>query len=212
MPLYLAAQWIATCGGTIEISPQDPSVWQVAFEQLIASDQVTITGVRDGTREKLDGHIFAAIPVDYPFADASFEMILSEELYLSSCVYIDEDHWRKGWNDSLQTRQGCKWSKLMALKSDVARWWTFTSATPRGESASPGRTGAPGRPTSMHLIEAEHAARWDRGEAASSVAAESRALQAWFKLAHPHSPPPTSDTIENKIRAEHRKRKTEARN
>src|SRR5262249_51441301 len=44
MPLYCAAQWIATRGGTLEIDPSDLSVWQDAFAQLlprIASDEVT---------------------------------------------------------------------------------------------------------------------------------------------------------------------------
>jgi hypothetical protein len=69
MPLYFAAQWIATRGGRVEIDPSDLSVWQDAFAQLlprIASNEVTVTGMRDGQREKLEGHIFAGILVDFP--------------------------------------------------------------------------------------------------------------------------------------------------
>ena len=111
MPLYSAAQWIATRGGTVEINPSDSSVWQNAFAQLlarIASEEVTVSGMRDGEQEKLKEQIFAGIPVDFPFHDTPFNLLLGEELYLSSCVYIDEEHWQQGSNDSLQTRHGCK--------------------------------------------------------------------------------------------------------
>jgi hypothetical protein len=126
MPLYLAAQWIATCGGTLEIDPSDLAAWQNAFSQLlsrIASEEVAVTGVRKGEREKLAGQLFANMQVDYPFSDTPISLLVSEELYLSSCVYLDDEHWQTGWNDALETRQGPKWSKLMVLKSDVARCW-----------------------------------------------------------------------------------------
>src|SRR5262245_54940762 len=149
MPLFSAAQWIATRGGTVEINPGDLSVWQDAFAQLlarIASEEVTVTGMRDGEREKLQAHIFAGIPVDFPFHDTPFDLLLSEELYLSSCIYIDEEHWQQGLNDSLQTRQGCKWSKLMVLKSDVARYWPFCiSQGATRDRPQIRHTGAPGR-------------------------------------------------------------------
>jgi hypothetical protein len=54
MPLYCAAQWIATRGGTLEIDPSDLSVWQDAFAQLlprIASNEMTATGMRNSQRE-----------------------------------------------------------------------------------------------------------------------------------------------------------------
>jgi hypothetical protein len=65
-------------------------------------------------------------------------------------------------------------------------------------------TGTPGRPTSMHLIRAEHRRRLDAGEAHHSVAEEARHLAAWFAAAHPNAPQPTPKTIENGIRATHR--------
>ena len=65
MPLSLAARWIATSGGAVELDPRVPSdlsKWQDAFAELllrIASEEVTIIGIRDGEREKLSGLIFA---------------------------------------------------------------------------------------------------------------------------------------------------------
>ena len=127
MPLYCAAQYIATRDGTVEIDPNELSVWQGAFEQLltrIASGEVTTIGVRDGAREKLEAHMFASIRVAFPFqCPPPLDLLESEELYLWSSFYIDEEEWQSGWNDALETRYGVKWSKLMVLKSDVARYW-----------------------------------------------------------------------------------------
>jgi hypothetical protein len=212
MPLYCAAQWIATRSGTVEIDPSDLSVWQDAFAQLlprIASDEVTATGMRDGQRENLEGHIFAGILVDFPFHDTPSNLLFSEELYLRSRVYIDEEHWQKGWNDVLETRHGCKWSKLMVLKSDVAKCWPFAESA--ALTSPPYETGAPGRPTSMQLVAAEHSARWDRGEALESMGAEAEVLARWLKEAHPKAPRLKPKTIRNNLGAEHRRRKGSAR-
>jgi len=211
MPLYCAAQWIATEGGSIEIEPRDVAVWKDAFSALLArmaSEEATVTGMRDGVREKIAGHLFASIQIDYPFSDTPFDLLVSEELFLSSCVYLDEANWRKGFDDRLESRWGVKWSKLMVLKSEVARWWPFESATPKKpDAAIPVRTGAPGRPSYMHLVLIEHSARWDRGETEGGIGAEARALRAWFDKAHPSLPPPSTVTIETRIRDDYWKRK-----
>jgi hypothetical protein len=212
IPLYCAAQWIATRGGTVEIDPGDLTVWQDAFAQLlprIASDEVTVTGLQEGQREKLEGHIFAGILVDFPFHDTPFNLLISEELYLSSCVYIDEEHWQKGWNDVLETRHGAKWSKLLVLKSDVAKCWPFAESA--GITSAPYQTGAPGRPTSMQLVAAEHRVRWDRGEALERIGAEAQALAQWLRETHPSAPQLTAKTIRNNLSAEHRQRTSAAR-
>jgi hypothetical protein len=207
MPLYCAAQWIATRGGTADIDPSDLSAWEDAFAQLlagIASEQVTITGICNGERKKLEGHLFAGIRVDYPFHDTPIELLTSEELYLSSRVYIDEVQWHKDSNDSLETSRGCEWSKLMVVRSQVAQYWPFSAALAR-------RTGAPGRPSSMDLVEAEHRARWDRGEAKPSIGAEAPILSEWLKIKHPNEPQLKPKSIANRLRYEHRKRAAEAR-
>jgi len=136
MALYCAAQWIATRGGTLEINPLDEGLWREAFKDLldrIASEDVKVVGVRDGVPEHISGIHFASCSVHYPFSD----IILSEELCLVSRVYIDDEHWRGGFNDCLEDRRGVRWGRLMVLKADVAHCWPFAIAQDH-------RTGAPG--------------------------------------------------------------------
>jgi len=140
-------------------------------------------------------------------------LILSEDLYLASCTYINEERWRAGWDDSLQNRRGVKVARIQVLKTHVVRWWPFGLVEAAAEtSAVAPTTGKPGRPSSMHLIEDEHRARWKRGEALAGVAAEARALYRWFRKTHPDKEPPKAETIANRIRPEHRRRKTTPRN
>ena len=57
MPLSSAAQWIATAGGAASFDPLDVSVWQSAYSDLlarIASDEIKVIGVRDGTTEPIN--------------------------------------------------------------------------------------------------------------------------------------------------------------
>jgi hypothetical protein len=185
MPLYCAAQWIATHGGAVKFEPTDVPIWEDAYSQLlarIASNEVSITGMRDGVRQKIEGFLFAAIPVSYPFVDTPIELLLGDEMYLSSYTYLDEEHWKKGFDDSLQDRQGTKWSKLLALKSDVARWWTFKNEHVLPET----HTGAPGRPSAMHLIELEYDARIARGEAKGRISEVASELATWAKATYPN--------------------------
>src|SRR5262245_2814555 len=57
-------------------------------------------------------------------------------------------------------------------------------------------TGAPGRPSSMYLVEAEFGLRCTAGELEEKLGPQARALAAWFKLNHPDKPAPTAKTIE----------------
>jgi hypothetical protein len=68
-------------------------------------------------------------------------------------------------------------------------------------------TGAPGRPSSMHLVVAEFARRCREFEILPSLRAEAERLEAWFKGNHPNAPRPTVRTIENRIRHEYRRAK-----
>jgi hypothetical protein len=210
MPLYCAVQWIATKGGSITFDPRDTSNWHAPYAELLAhmaSDEVAVTGVRDGIGQKVDPHLFASLAIDYPFTDADFDLILSNELYLSSCQFINDEHWRKGFNDNLRSRRGVQWSRLQVLKADVARWWPFGLGEKESAENEPiYKTGAPGRPTSMQLVEAEHAARWERDEALESMVAESEALAAWLNEKHPKAPRLKPKTIRNNLAAAHRGR------
>jgi hypothetical protein len=198
-PLYCAAQWIATAGGTLQFDPGDTSIWEGAYRKLldaIASEIIDVTGICNGIRERLDGRIFASLNVDYPYSEPSTSLILGEEMYLSSTPYIDEEHWHHGFDDSLQDRNGARWVKLMVRKSDVAQTWPFDNTAVR--------TGAPGRPTPMHLVVEQHRERIKRGEIESSVSREAEHLEHWLATTHPGRPQVKAGTIENSIRAAHR--------
>ncbi len=67
------------------------------------------------------------------------------------------------------------------------------------------RTGAAGRPTSKQLVGLEHQRRLLAREAHQSVAQEARYLAAWLSARHPAAPAMSAGTVENAIRAEHRR-------
>jgi hypothetical protein len=203
MPLSCAVQWIATHGGTLEINPLDEGLWREAFKDLrdhIASGDVKVVGERpDGVSEDISGAHFASCSVDYPFSD---RRILGNEFCLVSHPYLDDEHWRHGFDDRLENRRGVRWRRLQALKADVARCWPF------GKSQDH-RTGEPGRPSGMYLVKEEHRRRFQRGVAQTRVAPEARDLAEWFRAKHPDAPPLKAKTIENNIRSEHRQRVAE---
>jgi len=101
---------------------------------------------------------------------------LGDELYLCSYSFIDHEHWQKGFDDSLKIGAEIEWSKVMVLKSDVAKIWPFSASAHHQDSSPSIRTGAPGRPTPMHLIVAEHRKRLASGKAEMNVTAESERL------------------------------------
>lgn len=113
---------------------------------------------------------------------------------------MDEELWQKGFNDRLETRQGSRWSKLMVLKSDVLKLWSF------GDSAM--RTGVAGRPTPIHLVLEEHERRLAQGGFEQSVRAEAAHLANWLASTHSGLPRLSPGTIENRIRSRHRKATT----
>jgi len=84
-----------------------------------------------------------------------------------------------------------------------------TPATPDAEAPPDEpdayRTGAAGRPTSKQLVGLEHQRRLLAGEAHQSVAQEAKHLAAWLAARHPTAPVMSDGTVENAIRAEHRR-------
>lgn len=90
MPLFCAAQWIATKGWTQSVDPTDVAVWQSVYRTLldsVASEQVKVIGLKDGRREPVAGFHFAGCRIAYPYAEASLELIMSEVMYLQSYSY-----------------------------------------------------------------------------------------------------------------------------
>ena len=62
-------------------------------------------------------------------------------------------------------------------------------------------SGAPGRPTSKHLVLAEYLRRAEAGESCSSITEEGKALSAWLSATHSLLTPMMPRTVENTIRA-----------
>ena len=202
MPLYCAAQWIATEGGARDFAPTYSAIWERAYADLLAhisTDQVAVTGVRGGAREELGGYLFASIAVSYPFADTSFDLLVSDELHLELRAYLDDEHWRNGFDDHLRDRHGIRWSQLMVPKTDVARCWPFSNGKPVET-----HSGAPGRPSAMHLVIAEYRARKARGEADGRLHVIASELAEWASARYPGLRTPKAGTIANALRTEHR--------
>jgi hypothetical protein len=72
------------------------------------------------------------------------------------------------------------------------------------------KTGAPGRPSSMHLVEREYRARGDRGDTNARIGEEAKVLSEWLQTTHPDAPRLTPKTIANQLRHEHRERMRKA--
>ena len=172
MPLYCAAHWIATRGGSQEINPLDEAIWREAFKDLrdrIASGDVKVVGERpDGVSEDISGAHFASCSVDYPFSDRRRldfnDRVLGNEFCLVSRPYIDDEYWRRGFDDRLENRRGVRWRRLQARKADVARCWSFATAQDHGTGAPPTHTPAvqptqPGERTPRKLPLRERARR-----------------------------------------------------
>ena len=204
MPLFCAAQWIATEGGTLDIDPADSEAWRTAFDQLldrISSNEVQISGMRENAREIIDGVVFAGCQIDYPFSDDATGLGWSEAYYIQSYPYIGDEHWRKGFDDSLRNCDGARWTQLMVAKGDVRSHWPFRTAHDTS-------TGLPGRPAkARHLIGDEMQRRAEESRLAASLAQEAKALLGWLISSHPAVARPTERTIANNIRSEYRRLK-----
>jgi hypothetical protein len=62
-------------------------------------------------------------------------------------------------------------------------------------------TGAPGRPSSKHLVKPELRRRAENGLLLSTLTEEAGHLSRWLEETHPGAPPMTQKTIENSLRA-----------
>ncbi len=91
----------------------------------------------------------------------------------------------------------------LALSEADARAWMdrYDEEKPSVEP-DPYRTGAPGRPSIMHLIldEFRRRANGNDTELKPTLAAEARSLRDWAAEKHPKAPKTSARTIENKIR------------
>jgi hypothetical protein len=71
---------------------------------------------------------------------------------------------------------------------------------------NPFRSGAPGKPSAIRIVEREHQRRLASGETIKSVGKEAACLKDWLDNHYPDAPETTKKTIENRIRGAHRGR------
>jgi len=71
------------------------------------------------------------------------------------------------------------------------------------------RTGAAGRPTSMHLIEAEMRRRFDAREQLPTMRQEAEHLSQWLPMEHPLAAPTKPKTIKNQLGARYKQLKAQ---
>lgn len=204
MPLYCAAQWIATEGGQRHFDPTDVAQWRPAYRDLleaISSEAVRIVGVSDHRTIPVPPYLFAGIRVEHPHEEMDLDTLFSDELVLRSYPYVDEEHWLKGGDDALVDRRGDRWSRLMVEKSDVRTLWQF-AATPQTS------TGLPGRPAlSRHLIDDELQRRGLANELEGTLREQAGVLVAWLRVTYPKHQPPKPRVVENNIRVEYHRLK-----
>jgi hypothetical protein len=99
--------------------------------------------------------------------------------------------------------------RLLVSLHDLKDWllrerrWEYTPKTAADRHPAPteppASTGAPGRPSSMHLVLQEFERRRKSGVTEVSRQKEAYALEAWLKGNHPNAPTLTAKTIRNKL-------------
>jgi hypothetical protein len=210
IPLYCAAQWIASRGGAEDFDPLDLPRWKTAYEELLArmaSEDVRVVGKANGVRELVAGVNFVACPINYPFQDTDLGLLFGSDLYLLSYPYCGDEDWNKGMDDSLWIHRKPRWSGLMVEKNAIAKYWPYA---PEGGGAPPEtmKTGAAGRPSVMHLLRNELTKRHREGRTEASLAAQAEVLRRWVTEQHPSLPCPAQTTTENGLRALYRATRT----
>ena len=120
--------------------------------------------------------------------------MMGEAVYLQCYPFTDDEQWRRQFHDSLVTRHKDHWTHLVVEKGDVRALWPFGST----ELV---RSGAPGRPTSMHIVFAELERRADAGTLSDSIVQESKDLSRWLGSNHGDKPQAKPKSIEAAIRA-----------
>jgi len=106
------------------------------------------------------------------------------------------------------------WEQIVPQFRSAALLKAFPSRDSMAEEvrASRSRTGAPGRPTSMHLIKKEFERRAAAGSLDDQLAAVAQSLVNWLKETHPAEPQMTPKTVENNLRVAFRHANATPRN
>jgi hypothetical protein len=202
IPLYCAAQWIATGGGERTFDPTDRSIWQPAIDDLLAhaaAGELAVTGTCQGQREPIATHLFIDCQVCYPLEN-ELPFACGEDLYLRLCPYLDDEHWHRGFNDALLHRSEERWSRLMVSRLDVRRIWPFEL-----DDTVPRRPGRPARVDDAFL--AEWTRRLDARDLEATLARQADVLIAWYRKHFSHKRAPVRSTVTKQIGRKYREAK-----
>ena len=213
--LCSALHWIMTEAGRRTGHLDDGDAWAAAVKRLLpllSTGEVQVIGKpkSGGAFKPIEGHTFAAVIVAQPLRDR-FSVIARDDPLISCIPYAGEELWLRDFNDHfyLEKSGPASWTHLQVKKSDVLREIEF-DAPPEAQPSSMYETGAPGRPSSMHLVRQEFSARYERGETAETMAREADALANWLRTSHPKAAPVSPKTIKNQLGSEFRKRRLDA--
>ena len=124
---------------------------------------------------------------------------ISSKEVLSALNGLDVDETLAYWKEQQFLVISKDGALEFAKRSSLAApsWWAGENLIP------PSRSGAPGRPTSRHLVEQQAERRRESGEVLKSVSAEGEALAQWLTKSYPAHPQMTGGTIANCIRSDH---------
>lgn len=115
---------------------------------------------------------------------------------------VPSDWWKRDIVAHL--RNGEIWERPARDHPPGLRRWSAVQVMPSDadavETSAPLFSGAPGRPSSMHLIKREIRRRAKLGLLESSLNLESEALAIWLEEAYPEAHPTAPKTIQNRLR------------
>jgi hypothetical protein len=203
MDLTYAACWIATEGGKVSFFYREKEVWRSAFDKLlptVASGEIEVIGRQNGgLPAPIMGTLFASITVEYPYHDeVRLNLMWGEKPYVRCWGGWDNE--REHGVDELWVGDGDfpAYSYLQVRKKHVFKLWPFES------NQAQYRTGEPGRPSPMPLVEQELRSRLDQNITESTLTDEAIYLFDWLKKNHPGAPPLKPKTIRNRMASMYR--------
>ncbi len=207
--------WIASSGAPRDCDDDDLESAAKTLLRQVRSKEATLTAWgrqrSNLSKEEIPRNVLA---------DAMPFLGMDEHKFFSSAPCV---HWNSTLDnertDVIEDKSGARtWCDISIELEDMLRLWpkmqvkatlpTEGPVTIGADSAedplAPYKTGAQGRPSPIQLIEREAERRRASGEALEKLTDEARYLSDWCARQHPNAPTPTSKTIENRIRPDHR--------
>jgi hypothetical protein len=135
VPLCSVLHWIMTEAGKKPQYLEDMQSWKAAIGKLfplIETGEIQIVGKRpDAQTKPIDGVNFVGICFGSPL-QGSPDLIYGDNPWIDFAPYIDEAHWRGGFNDCMYLSKAgpASWTHLQVKRADVLRHITFEAAMP----------------------------------------------------------------------------------